>query len=60
MRANPTRAAGGVGCEKITPCRKNYTAVLAIPVRSSFAVLLWMLPIGHNVPAEAGLYLRAF
>jgi hypothetical protein len=28
MRANPTRAAGGVGCEKTTPCRKNYTAVL--------------------------------
>jgi hypothetical protein len=28
MRANPTWPAGGVGCEKITPCRKNYTAVL--------------------------------
>jgi hypothetical protein len=55
MRTNPTRAAGGVGCEKITPCRKNYTAVLALQVRGGFAVLLWMLPNGYNVPAEAGL-----
>jgi hypothetical protein len=34
---------------------QNYTAILAIPVRSGFAVLLWMLPNRYNVLAAAGL-----